>query len=89
MGGRILLLHKEDLVADMFWEEHMQKIRNPNIEIPAFAEAASRRQAKQILITEIQMIKTVSNIWRFGFVSCFACPPNMFFCRRGFRVSNF
>jgi hypothetical protein len=24
------------------------KIRNPNIEIPAFAEAASRRQAKQI-----------------------------------------
>jgi len=24
------------------------KIRNPNIEIPAFAEAASRRQAKQV-----------------------------------------
>jgi hypothetical protein len=33
----------------------VQKIRNPNIEISAFAEAASPRQAKQIRILKIQM----------------------------------
>jgi len=37
----------------------------------ALGGGASRRQAKQILMTEIQMIKTVLNIWKFGFVSCF------------------
>jgi len=34
---------------------HLSKIRNSNIEIPAFAEAATRRQAKQIQITEIRI----------------------------------
>jgi hypothetical protein len=35
-----------------------QKIRNPNIETPAFAEAASRRQAKQIRNSNVQIFKT-------------------------------
>jgi hypothetical protein len=38
------------------------KIRNPNIEIPAFAEAASRRQAKQIQNQILKPKPFVSNI---------------------------
>jgi hypothetical protein len=38
------------------------KIRNPNIEIPAFAEAASRRQAKQIRMSNDRNPKHVWNI---------------------------
>jgi hypothetical protein len=33
------------------------KIRNPNIETPAFAEAASRRQAKQIQDSSVSISK--------------------------------
>ncbi len=55
------------------------KIRNPNVEIPAFAEATSRRQAKQWPKFESQMTETcsfycdVSNLehLKFGFVSNF------------------
>jgi len=28
-------------------------------------------------------------LWSFEFVSNFACPPNKFFGRRGFRASDF
>jgi hypothetical protein len=33
------------------------EIRNPNIETPAFAEAASRRQAKQFQNSNVQVLK--------------------------------
>jgi hypothetical protein len=42
------------------------KIRNPNIEVPAFAEAASRRQAKQIQNSNDQISKIPLNILPFG-----------------------
>jgi len=52
--------------------------RQANIEIPAFAEAASRRQAKQIQNSQIFM--------SFEIVSNFACPPNEFLAGGDFAL---
>jgi len=55
-------------------------LENSNIEIPAFAEAASRRQAKQILNSNFQNSRTffVKVICILDICACF-----------GFRASNF